>query len=278
MSSLSNNTQDIEIRNPELWTLILRLDEDSVKFILYSDEVENSLISRELRLDVNAGGYLKALENCIYDNPTLIQDYKQVAVSVLSSHFAIFPVEVGDEDTIQDAMDYMYADDEGDCISSELISGKSTIAFKMSRGVTSFLQRTFNMPLIVHRLVPLCSYSNKKSEKSGISKMYVHVNDNNMDLCVFRKGELLMANTFHLRDDDEAVYYMLNAWQSLELDVMTDELQLSADKSVRDKLTPQLRKYITYVMPIIFPASAMKIGQDAMKAPFDLILLSQFVL
>jgi hypothetical protein len=60
--------------------------------------------------------------------------------------------------------------------------------------------------------------------------------------------------------------------------VHNDELQLSGDKAVRDELMPQLRKYISFVMPIIFPASAMKIGQDAIKAPFDLILLSQCVL
>ncbi len=71
---------------------------------------------------------------------------------------------------------------------------------------------------------------------------------------------------------------MLNAWQNLGLDVRSDELQISGDKALRDTLTPQLRKYINYVMPMIFPVSAMKIGQDAIKAPFDLILLSQCVL
>ena len=278
MSSLSNRTQDIDIRNPELWTLVIRLDETSLKFILYCEEEENSLISRELHLDDKAGDYLKALENCVYDNPVLIQDYKQVAVSVHSSRFVILPAEAGDEDTMLDIMDYMYADDNCDSVQCDLEGGKTSVAFSVPRGVVAFLQRTFNMPKIVHSLVPLCLYSAKKSEKSGITKMYAHVCNDCLDVCVFRKGELMLANTFKLRDVEEASFYLLNVWQSLGLDVMTDELQLSADKSVRDVLTPQLRKYITYVMPIIFPASAVKIGQDAMKAPFDLILLSQCVL
>ena len=75
-----------------------------------------------------------------------------------------------------------------------------------------------------------------------------------------------------------AAYYILNVWQNFGLDVYSDELQISGEKTVREQLMPQLRKYISYVMPIIFPASAMKIGQDAIKAPFDLILLSQCVL
>ena len=278
MSSLSNSTQDINLRNPELWTLILRIDKKTVKFILYNEEEENSLISRGLELNVTGGGYLRALENCIYDNPTLIQDYKRVAVVVTSPHFVVLPNEMSDDEMLLDVMDYMYAGDDGDRNICDLIKGKTSIAYTLHRGVTSFLQRTFNMPLIVHSLVPLCVYAGKKSEKSGIAKMYAHVSDDCLDLCVFSKGELLMANTYHLRELDEAAYYMLMVWQTLGLDVMNDELQLSADKEVREILTPQLRKYINFVMSIIFPASAMKIGQDAMKAPFDLILLSQCVL
>lgn len=278
MSSLSNSTSDIEIRHPECWNLILRLGGSSVRFILYSDEEEDSLISRELALDLTGGNYLKSLENCVYDNPVLIQDFKRIAVSVESSHFVVLPAEMSNDDAMDGVIDYMYADDDGDRCLCELQEGKCSMAYTVSRGVTAFLQRTFNMPKIVHHLVPLCAYSAEKSEKSGMSKMFVHLYDNRLDMCIFRKGELLMTNTFAYRDVEETAYYILNAWQNFNLDVMNDELQLSGDKAVRDLITPQLRKYVTYVMPIIFPASAMKIGQDAIKAPFDLILLSQCVL
>lgn len=278
MSSLSNTTQDIDIRYPEHWTLILRPGESCVKFILYSDEEENSLICRELPINNSLGNYLKALENCIYDNPALLQDFKQVAVEMPSSHFVVLPEEMNNDEAMHEVMDFIYNDDDGDRHVCPLINGKTSIAFTMPRGVMPFLQRTFNMPTVVHQLVPLCKYAEAKCEKSGISRMFAHICDDHMDLCVFRKGELAMTNTYRLRNTDEATYYMLNAWQHLGLDAMTDELQLSGDKTVRDRLTPQLRKYINFVMPIIFPASAMKIGQDAIKAPFDLILLSQCVL
>lgn len=277
MSSLSGTTNDIEIRCPEHWSLILRVGETSVKFILFSDEEENSLICRELSIDNSSGDYLKALENCIYDNPVLIQDFKKITVSVDSSHFVVLPAEMSDDETVQDILEYMYVCDEGDCHVNELIAGKSSVACLIPRGVLAFLQRTFNMPKIVHHLTPLCVYSAEKCQKSGISRMFVHLYDNRVDMCIFGKDELLMTNTFHYREVDEAAFYMLNAWQNWGLDVRNDELQLSGDKSLRDSLTPQLRKYINYVMPIIFPVSAMKIGQDAIKAPFDLILLSQCV-
>lgn len=277
MSSLSSITNDIEIHRPELWSLVLRIGETSVKFILFNEEEENSLISRELPIDNSSKDYLKALENCIYDNPVLIQDFKKIIVSVDSSHFVVLPIELAEDETVQDILEYMYVGDDGDYNINELITSKSSLACLIPRGVLAFLQRTFNMPKIVHHLTPLCVYSAEKCQKSGISRMFVHLYDNRMDMCVFGKDELLMTNTFHLREKDEAVFYMLNAWQNLGLDVRSDELQISGDKALRDTLTPQLRKYINYVMPMIFPVSAMKIGQDAIKAPFDLILLSQCV-
>lgn len=278
MSSLSSLTQDIEIQRPELWTLIVRVGMSAVKFILYNDAEENSLISRELPLNIGAGDYLKALENCIYDNPVLLQDFKKVAVLVESSHFVLLPNNMADDDVMQEVMDYVYANDGGDRDVCNMINGKVSVAYALNKGVIAFLRRTFYNPDIVHQLVPLVRYSCEKSEKSSIAKMFVHVADDCMDVCVCRKGELLMANTFGYRSIDEAAYYILNVWQNLGLDVYSDELQISGEKTVREQLMPQLRKYISYVMPIIFPASAMKIGQDAIKAPFDLILLSQCVL
>lgn len=278
MSSLSNTTLDIEIQRPEHWTLILRLDEDAIKIMLYSELEENSLICRTLTLDKSAGGYLKALENCVYDNPVLLQDYKRVAVEVSSNHFLVVPDACADDDTACNMLDFAYSDDNGDRHLCSLLDGDASVAYTLEKGVMSFLQRTFNMPVVVHQLVPLCRFASKKSAKSGITKMYVHLHDGRFEMCIFRKGDLLVANTFKFRAVEDAAYFMLNAWQCYGLDVMSDELQLSGDKAVREELTPLLRKYITYVMPIIFPASAMKIGQDAIKAPFDLILLSQCVL
>ena len=53
-----------------------------------------------------------------------------------------------------------------------------------------------------------------------------------------------------------------------------NELFVTGSKALRDATIPTLRKYINYVMPSIFPAAALRIGQDAVKAPLSLILLA----
>ena len=72
---------------------------------------------------------------------------------------------------------------------------------------------------------------------------------------------------------DDAAFFTLNAWTCFGLSADADALQLVGDSTMRDALAPVLRNYITSVMPAIFPAASMRMGHDAMKAPYDLILL-----
>lgn len=278
MSNLSNITSDIEIQRPELWNLMLRLDEDAITFMVYSDKIDNSIISRQIPLDKASGSYLRAIENAVYDNPMLLLDYNSVKVMVRSERFIISPSQFGEGEEgcelLEELFTKMYGTADGEVFSSELYTGGPIVTFEMPKGVEQFLRRTFNNPPVVHHLSSLARYFHAKSASSGISKMYMHFDGAKMELCLFKRGEFVMANTFKCRAPQDALYFAMHAWQSYGCDAMVDEMQLSGSKTVRDELKPLLRKYVNYVMPVIFPATAMKLGEDAIKAPFDLILLS----
>ena len=81
-----------------------------------------------------------------------------------------------------------------------------------------------------------------------------------------------MANTFHFKNPDDAVYYLLACRKNLGLDPYNDDLSLAGDQSIREKLMPMLRSFIARVIPVIFPPQMFKAGKDAMLAPFDLIV------
>ena len=66
---------------------------------------------------------------------------------------------------------------------------------------------------------------------------------------------------------------MRAAARELEFDNSTDRLIVSGDADIRDRLLPLLRKYVSYVMPMIFPSDIFKLGRDALNAPFELIAI-----
>lgn len=104
-------------------------------------------------------------------------------------------------------------------------------------------------------------------------KMYAHIHNNQLDLLSFGKDTLRLANSYAFRDPMDAVYYILACRKMLNLDPGSDEMLIAGDNSVREAITPTLREYLAYVMPVIFPSSMFKAGKDALNAPFDLIVL-----
>ncbi|MGM9802891.1 MAG: DUF3822 family protein [Muribaculaceae bacterium] len=274
-STLSGSTQDVELQHPELWTLHLALGADSLQYVIFTTAQADSLISGEIALDDSFGSYLKSLENCIYDNPVLLKPYGKVRITAQSQRFMLLPAELASDQLLSlDAMEAAFPDAEGEFAFCSLPHCQVSIGFELPKGVEAFLARTFFNPPIYHILAPLCEYHCIKQQDSTLSRMYLHLSQGNMQLCIFKAGQLLMANSYPFSDVNNAAYYALNAWQTFELDAISHEVQISGDKELRALITPMLRKYIQYVMPTIFPAAALRIGHDAMKAPYHLILLA----
>lgn len=273
-NNLPTKTTDIEIRRPELWTLHLALNAQRISYVLYSKAQDDSLIWGEVGIDLSFGSYLKGVENAIYDNPLFLKPYGEVKVVVDSTRFMVMPSEIDDDDTRLDVMDTAFPDAEGEFAFCGMPQCGTVMGFEMEKGLEAFLQRTFFNPPICHALVPLCEYHKSKQGQTSLRRMYAHLHDDKLSLCLFQRGDLAMTNSFKFETIDDAAYYALHAWQSYGFDALADEIQLSGDKSLRDDITPMLRKYVNYVMPAIFPAAAMRIGHDAVKAPYHLILLA----
>lgn len=274
MSNLSSTTANIDIQHPEYWTLQLAFGPSEVQYTLHDIDEENSLITGTLPLDLSCGNYLKAAENAIYDNPVLLNDYKKVRIMVESQHFMILPEAFADELDAQDAFEVMFPDMEGDFALCALPRCGVHIAYEMPKGLLGFLQRTFNMPPVVHHLYPLMEHFKHQDEHRTGACMHLNLHPERIDLLIVRDRALVMANSFPCTDAANAIYYALNAWQSFGLDANKNELFVTGGKPLRDAAIPTLRKYINYVMPSIFPAAALRIGQDAVKAPLELILLA----
>lgn len=264
---------NINIKQPELWTLQLSLEQNCIRYVIFTDAQTNSLIYGDIELDASTGNYLKSLENAVYDNPLLLDDYKRVRVIVNTDHFVVLPAAVNEYDA-QELFAINFPNYEGDLAMCSFSRCGVSMEFEVYKGVLAFLQRTFNTPPVFHHLYPLCEHFKRLNEGTEISRMFLNMADGHMDMVVYRKGEVVLVNSYEFRSPQDAAYFALHAWDSLQLDRFTDEIQLTGLRSQRDAIAAILREYIGFVMPAIYPAAALRIGQNAMKAPFDLILLA----
>ena len=283
MSNLSDTTEHIKVQRPELWTLELSLLPTGIDFMLYTEAAGESMHVGSIVVGSGSGvaplpdhERVKTIENAVYDNPVLLDDYKRVRVLVAAQHFVVLPPDTTDDQASRLlAVAYPESAADTEAVVCRMPRCGQVIAFEMPKGLRSFLDRTFNTPQVYHHLYPLCEHYYRLNSGSGISRMFLNLHENAMDVVVYRRGELLMANTYPFTNLDDAAYFALHVWQSLELDQQVDEIQLTGRREHREELTASLRRYVKYVMPAIYPAAALRLGHDAALAPFDLILLSQ---
>ena len=262
--------RNINIQHPEAWELLVFIDDRRVDYILYTDAVAGSLVTGQVEMTDTT---LQALEDAIYETSDLLSEYKRVRVIVGSRHFVIFPMDTRDEDCLAlTAQAFPGLDADGAVCA--LPHNGVKIAYLMPKGLQAFLGRTFNYPAVYHHLFPLCEHYAGLNRGGDVSRMFLNLNDSSMDMVIYREGKFTCANSYQFKGDQDATYFVMNAWRTYGLDQLTDEMQLTGQRERLAAMTPQLREYVKYVMPAVYPAEAMRLGHNAMQAPLELILLA----
>ncbi len=141
---------------------------------------------------------------------------------------------------------------------------------EIPRPLAGFLRRTFDNPPILHHLTPLCRYFHGKGRLGNSGRMYAHFHKGQVDIISFSRSTVALANSYRYRDPMDAIYYIMACRNMAGLDPMADELFLCGDTAVREETTPQLREYLAYVMPVIFPSAVFKTGKTHFQHLFTL--------
>lgn len=266
----------MQLQHPELWHLVLGIDDEKLKYLIYTPAQEKSLMTGDVALNKSGFDYLKAVENAVYDNPVLLNDFGRVTVSVRSGRFMLLPPEVGtDEKLAREAFAAAMPDVEGDFALAHLPHNDVYLAFEMPKGLLSFLHRTFYTPTVTHQLFALCESAWKQNENSKTARMHLNVGEHTLDVAVFHGQQLQLANSFRYTDVNDAAYFALHVWKSCNLNNREHEVIVSGDSTAnREALTAALRTYLAYVMPAILPAAALRLGENAHLAPTELIQLA----
>lgn len=249
-------------------SLVLDIGKDHLDYLSWggSNAADNGTIALDSSLD----DYRQALENAVYDNAFLLDDYERIAIAVHSQHFALLPQQLVDNGLTERVMKASFTTLEGDILTHSIDGTDAAIACDVIPGVVGFLRRTFTGASVMHHLVPLCTYC-VRSYAEETACMHISLFNNEAHIVVVKQGKLQMANTFAYRALEDVAYYSLNMWKTCSLENRRDKVMLTGDNELRAQLAEQLRQWIAYVMPEVIPAQVMRFGRDALTIPFNLI-------
>ncbi|MFI3239247.1 MAG: DUF3822 family protein [Bacteroidales bacterium] len=268
------NTDTQNFANPSLWYAAIKISSGEVHYELFNNLEDNSLIYKSIDIYSDSGSYLNNVENAIYDNPILLQEFGRIRVVIDTTKFMLVPTELVSDDSKDMLFTQLFPDYDGEVMVNELKGSDASIIFGVDKGLVAFLKRTFQNLMILHHLTPICEYFYAKNKLGNdVSRAYLSVYGDKVDISVFANSSILFANSYKINGSGDVVFYLLNIWKQLGLDVMRDELHICGDTTMRDELMPTMREYITYVLPVVFPPAIFKYGKDIMKVPFNMILL-----
>lgn len=266
----------IEILHPEVWSLAVRLSSGKLVYAVHSRMEDNSLIYGEIPFSGTEENDVKEIESIVYDNRFFLYDYETRHFLSESSHFLLIPDEFsagGDYSECCGYYRHLYPDDNLAVRTDRIDSCGVTLAFGIDHALDSFLRRTFDNPPVMHCLTPMIRFLKSKENFGSAERMYVYVNDGKVEIIAFKGGKLVFSNFFSFDAIEDAFYYIMNAWHVNGFDRSDAEIHILGEKRCRKALLPELRRYVPTVVQSIFPARLLRMGKNAMEAPFDLIVL-----
>lgn len=261
--------------NTENYILSLRLRDEGCYFAICDPSTNNSYKALNIIFPPAKESLLHAMEEVVYNHPVLLRSFLKTYIIIESGRFTFIPkaIEKENNNRLYTYYDFCFPDHTDQIICNEWKNNRLFNLFGVDKNLYAFLKRTFENPVFLHQLTPLCEYFYNRSRNGNNSKMYVHLQKKRIDIACFNTNGMLFANSFGFEDIHDAVYYILNVWEQQGFDQENDELQLTGDKNHRQTITRITQEYIRQVMPSIFPPQLFKLGKDTLEAPFDLTVI-----
>ena len=265
------------VASPQMWRMALLLSPEGMDVAITSLIEDNSLIYKHIPLPSDASSRLRVIEETIYENPLLLSDFRKVDILVRTRRFLVIPSEITEPEVQEKIMTEFWPDIQDFTIFTDsalvLPGDRDSIVFAMDGAEASFLQRTFPTARISHALTPMVRYFAGNSRLGCSGKMYVCLRQQEIDIIAYTSGGLQMAVTTSVASADDALYYVMAALHTCKLSPSDVEIMLCGDNALRQTLTPMLRKFVGYVMPVVIPSAIFRTGKDALAAPFSLMLI-----
>ena len=228
-------------------TLAIFITNDTLTYLTktaYEDEV---FYSEALRVNLslnNDADILTSVEKEIKANLSLLLYYDSVKICYLSTPINIVPTNYN---TFNNENPLFLAQNKD--ISYHKLALKNVEASLFFNSYTPIAQVFKELPNlknahILHIGKLLIDEVKIDSEKNQV---FVRLIEQNLEICIYKKGTFVFYNIFNVITNEDVVYYILNTLEQIKLDPTQTYLSLEGGISTEDLTYEYLSKYIQSV-------------------------------
>lgn len=255
------------IDDTSAWRLIVRIADDSMSALLLGpDGPERGALFHTERLE---GPSVKALENAVYDNPLLLGDFE--AVDVIFSTSQCFASPLAAAPLREEMAEAMLPDyDAPRTLLAEPFGPDGELVYAVGSEMYNFVARTFACARFHHSLAIDAAWLGAHAEPSGLYALCDSVSE--MNLVGFGPDRRLVylnrPPTF--APADCAYYILAAAAPGAELTIGCRTGAVEQIEETLCAVRPDAR-----IMPLTLPDAMLRLGRQALQAPFDMLFLTQ---
>lgn len=230
-------------------TLHLRISPLGLTFAHYEPETgfafrfQTHVVAPTTSLAIN-------VRNILSKEPLAQQTYKRVHVSV-HTPYTLVPLNDFIEEDCHTIYQYNMADSEQKKVFYDTIPSQNTVLlFGLHENVCRQVEEHFGTVLYSNTMTSVLTHFAEKGRCGMGRRLYAYLHDKEMDVTAFDGGRLLLANTFPICSEADATYYLLFIFKQVGWNAVEDEIYLAGDTSIRNRLAPELHRYVQQVCPI----------------------------
>lgn len=235
-----------------LWRLVMLLSDRSLKAWLRRTDTPDEPMHLIAEAQWADDDTLTNIENAIYDNPTLLDDF-EADVIISSPRFVCLPqaLQVDDEDAAK-AYSLIFGEASPAEVMTDTSAGYS-FCYLLTGGLRSFLTRTLAGARVSSEMAKLAEYWKKIAGEGRI--LFADYSEGALNYALYNFGELLLATSRSWDSPEDAAYYLLSALALDNNNPTESTLSLSGEKLRLDPLVMLLEKTGMRVVQTPAPSS-----------------------
>lgn len=250
------------------WRLILYISDSGMSaFLKNADNVAQAprlLFTTSWEKDDNP--LLPKIENVVYDNPNLLDDYA-TEIILQTPRSLLIPTKVIEEEEGAEEKYFaqIYSTEPTDIHTDDL--GDATCVYSLTPGLPAFVRRTLPGAKVMCHLSHLIRRF--RQETSPSTRIYVDIRNNEADILIFNGNDIIMAATHTWREVADIAYHIFAATKCYEIKPEDIEAKLCGNPEQRGELATILRDFIPHVDFLPLPG---KIGDLRLPTAVGMLL------
>jgi len=243
----NNELNNIDINN---YTLSILITQDGLSYSLYSisENKFQSLISKKFESKDN---YLGEIESFIKEEQLNLKIFANINVIYANNKVTIIPEAIFDEHYPEKIYKLNFFHEENEKVFyTRLNKSSNVIVFSADKDLVGLLDSLF----LRYKLLPQ-SFSfiesnfikNRISENREVTKMFIQVFENFMDILVLKDNKILLYNTFCFKTNNDILYFIINVFEQLKLSQEDTEVSFSGLIETDSLAVLNLKKFVRIV-------------------------------